>query len=106
MNTWREVAEYVGLSPKDSATLSTLLPIATDRLDGISDRFYQAIPANEEAAAALQGPEQVERLKGSLAQWMLELLTGPHDDACWERRRRIGHVHVRVGLPNRYVFGA
>jgi hypothetical protein len=101
MNTWREVAEYVRLSPKDSATLRTLLAIATDRLDGISDRSYEGILANKEAATVLQGPEQLERLKGSLAQQMLELLTGPHDHACWQRRRRIGHVHVPVGLPDR-----
>lgn len=106
MDTWREVVDYVGFGPADSETLRALLPVAQEHLAGISERFYEAILANDRAAAVFTGPDQVERLKKTLAQWMLELLSGPHDSDYWERRRRIGHVHVRVGLPSRYVFGA
>ncbi len=106
VNTWREIAAYVGFGPADSEALRELLPHANAHLPAIADRFYEAVLSNERAASVLQGPEQVERLKGTLSKWMLELLEGPHDGVYWARRRRIGHVHVKVGLPNRYVFGA
>jgi len=106
METWREVTEFVAFAPADAARLAALLPLAEPQLAAISDRFYAAIQANEGAASVLSGPAQVERLKVTLVQWMRELLAGPHDDAYWARRHRIGHVHVQVGLPNRYVFGA
>ena len=35
-----------------------------------------------------------------------QLLEGPWDTAYWERRRSIGRTHVRVGLPERYMFTA
>ena len=34
------------------------------------------------------------------------MLQGPHEHADFERRLNIGRVHVRVGLPQRYVFTA
>jgi signal transduction histidine kinase len=106
MTSWREVANYIGFGPEDSARLLDLMPWAEPQLSSIADRFYAAIQANETTAAVLSGPAQVERLKGTLVQWMRELLAGPHEEAYWARRRLIGQVHVRVGLPNQYVFGA
>ncbi len=106
MTSWREVASYIGFGPQDSARLAELLPWAEPSFASMADRFYAAIQANEKTAAVLTGPDQVERLKGTLIQWLRELLTGPHDEEYWARRRMIGRVHVRVGLPNQYVFGA
>jgi signal transduction histidine kinase len=41
-----------------------------------------------------------------LVAWLDQLLRGPWDDAYWESRYRIGRVHVRIGLPQHYMFGA
>src|SRR5262249_17947775 len=60
-----------------------------------------------EARKALVGGEsQVGQLKVTLKQWMDSLLTGPWDEAYYERRARIGRVHVRIALPQHYMFGA
>ena len=37
---------------------------------------------------------------------MNELFAGPWDNAYYERRARIGRVHVRIALPQHYMFGA
>jgi signal transduction histidine kinase len=37
---------------------------------------------------------------------MDELLKGPWDEAYYERRARIGRKHVRISLPQHYMFGA
>ncbi len=54
----------------------------------------------------LSGPDQVARLKATLARWVEELLTGPHDGGYYQRQARIGRVHVDVRLPSRYMFSA
>src|SRR6266496_4430230 len=37
---------------------------------------------------------------------MHSLLLGPWDEAYWAHRYQIGRVHVRIGLPQHYMFGA
>ncbi len=45
-------------------------------------------------------------LKGTLQIWMDQLLRGPWDEAYYELRCRIGRMHVRIALPQHYMFGA
>jgi signal transduction histidine kinase len=52
----------------------------------------------------LSGPDQVERLRCTLIDWMASGLLGPYDRAFNEKRARIGRVHVRIGLAQQYMF--
>jgi len=97
---------YVDFCEADAAHLRALLPLVEPNIKDMVDRFYDAIQRNPETSAVMKDQAQVERLKGSLIVWIRQLLTGPHDEAYWQRRLSIGRTHVRVGLPNRYVFTA
>ncbi len=103
---WNEMLAYVGFTRVDAVRLRALLPAVEPALPWLIDRFYRAIQANEGTRAILVDEAQILRLKKTLAQWVRELLSGPHDEAYYQRRQRIGRVHVRVGLPERYVFTA
>jgi signal transduction histidine kinase len=103
---WDEMKAYTGFCEADAAALREILPLAEPELPRLVDRFYSTIARFPDAAAVLSGPAQVQRLKLSLQAFIRDMLTGPHDGAYYEKRRRIGHVHVRVGLPERYVFTA
>src|SRR4051812_9123266 len=73
----------------------------------IIDDFYDTIAAHPGARSAITGgPAQIERLKGSLVRWIDELFRGPHDEAYFERRARIGRIHVLINLPQAYMFTA
>jgi signal transduction histidine kinase len=39
-------------------------------------------------------------------RWLDGLLLGPHDERYYEMRARIGRVHVRISLPQQYMFTA
>ena len=52
------------------------------------------------------GESQVGELKRALVRWMEGVFLGPWDQDYFELRCRIGRVHVRVGLPQHYMFGA
>jgi signal transduction histidine kinase len=102
-----ELKRYVGFDAADEEMLRALHPAAAPEFVRIADIFYQRILDHAEARKALEGGEsQVGRLKVTLLAWMDALLSGPWDEAYYERRARIGRVHVRIALPQHYMFGA
>lgn len=103
---WEEMKAYVGMSDACGEHLNRLRPHVAAELDPIVDRFYARIQQFPGANSVLQGPAQVERLKQTLCRFIMEMLTGPYDRAYFLKRRRIGKVHVQVGLPEHYVFAA
>lgn len=101
-----ELKAYVGFTDDDTARLRAFLPHVVPRLDWLVDRFYAAIERNPRAVLVLEDRAQIERLKGTLKRWLTELHQGPHDDAYYQKRLVIGRVHVKVRLPQEFVFTA
>ncbi len=102
-----ELKRYVGWSEEEEQTLRALHPVLAPHFKDMAHVFYQRILDHTEARAALEGGESVVgRLKVTLMAWMDRLLTGPWDEEYYEVRCRIGRVHVRIALPQHYMFGA
>ena len=102
-----ELKRYVGFGADDERALRALHPVASGRFPAIADIFYARILQHDEARRALEGGEsQVGRLKPLLVLWMDKLLAGPWDEEYFHVRSRIGRVHVRIALPQHYMFGA
>src|SRR5262245_20924698 len=98
---------YVGFTASSSAALRELHPIALPFFAPIVDDFYEAIEAHPGARQAITGGKaQIERLKQTLVKWMDKMLLGPHDEEYYELRARIGRMHVRIALPQEYMFTA
>jgi signal transduction histidine kinase len=108
--TWtflEEVTNYISFDRRDSQLLLEFLPIAEPHFERISEHFYERILSHPSAHEAITGGiEQVERLKRTLVEWMRSALAGPHDEEWCRKRARIGHIHVRIGLPQRYMVTA
>jgi signal transduction histidine kinase len=104
---FQELKRYVRFGEEDERALRALHDAAAPRLEAIAGVFYDRILSHEEARKALVGGESsVGHLKVTLVAWMDTLLSGPWDEAYWQRRYAIGRVHVRIGLPQHYMFGA
>jgi len=103
---WEEMKAYVDFDDATVRRLHRIRLAVMVEIDDIVDGFYAKVLKFEGARSVLTGPAQVERLKQTLRVFVEEMLTGPYDTAYYMRRRRIGHVHVRVGLPEHYVFTA
>jgi hypothetical protein len=99
-----ELFRYVGFGPEDGARLIAASAALTPAFDSIVDRFYVAIDANPEARAVFKDEAQIARQKQLLRSWLVRFFAGPYDDSYYEERARIGRAHVRIGLPQRYVF--
>jgi PAS domain S-box-containing protein len=101
-----ELKSYIGFGDDDAEALRTFYPFAAPHFTAIADEFYAMIRMHEGALSVLKDEAQARRLHASLRSWMGELLLGPHDEAYFERRGRIGQVHVRVGLSQHYMVTA
>ena len=104
MTYFENIKAYVGFTDDDSAVLAALSDPGESSLQAFADHFYECIARHPNAHKVLEGPEQVERLKNTLKQWMRSGLQGPHDEEFYARRTRIGRVHVQIGLPQEYMF--
>jgi signal transduction histidine kinase len=104
---FEELKRYVGFAEEDERTLRDLHAIVQPKFVTIADVFYRRILDHEGARTALEGGEsQVGHLKVTLVAWMDGLFRGPWDEEYFERRCRIGRMHVRIALPQHYMFGA
>ena len=101
-----QLLTYVELGDADRGRLVALHARLAPHFPKIAERFYEAIWANPRAAAVLKNPEQVERLRVTLIEWMSSGLRGPYDMAFNEKRSRIGRRHVHIGLAQQYMFTA
>jgi len=108
LTTFREkVMAYVGFDDSSTAALREAKALVAPHFGAIIDDFYDTIEAHPDARAAITGgASQIARLKQSLLRWIDDLFTGPHDEAYFERRLRIGRVHVRIDLPQMYMLTA
>jgi len=102
-----DVQRYVDFGPVDQRLLAALYPLVADDLDDIADHFYSIAAHHPGARAVLtDGAAQIDRLRTTLVEWLATSLLGPHDEAYYERRSRIGRRHVSIGLPQQYMFTA
>jgi two-component system, NtrC family, sensor histidine kinase HydH len=102
-----ELQRYVGFGATDREALQGLYPHTQPQFERISELFYDRILSHPGARRVLEsGESRVGVLKRTLVRWMEELFLGPWDQKYFERRCRIGRVHVRIGLPQHYMFGA
>jgi signal transduction histidine kinase len=104
---FEELKRYTRFGEADERALRALHGAASPRFPAIAEAFYERILTHEEARAVLlAGESRVGHLKQTLQAWLDSLLRGPWDEAYWEHRTNIGRVHVRIGLPQHYMFGA
>ena len=102
-----ELKRYVGWSAVDEEALRELHGSVAPSFEQIADHHYERILAHQEAKRVLvAGESSVGQLKVLLIRWMDRLLRGPWDEEYFELRCRIGRVHVRIALPQHYMFGS
>ncbi|PCC71533.1 PAS domain S-box-containing protein [Nannocystis exedens] len=103
---FEELKRYVAFAGEDAALLRSFRDVAAPHFARIAQEFYDRIRQHDEAHAVFTGEAQIARLQRSLVLWMERLFGGRYDEAYFEDTAQIGRVHVKVGLPQRYMFTA
>jgi signal transduction histidine kinase/CheY-like chemotaxis protein len=101
-----ETRSYIGFQPADAERLAAVGPALQPHFPAMADLFYRKIAEHPNAARIFSGPEQLERLRGTLQNWARRLFSGRYDLAYAEDRMAIGRRHVAAGVPQRYVISA
>jgi signal transduction histidine kinase len=101
---YREFQAYVGWTESDGARIVAASPLLEPHLRAFVEDFYAEIDRHPDAHKVITGGQsQVDRLKGTLAQWLRELLSGKYDAEYVARRWRVGWRHVEIGLDQVYT---
>lgn len=101
-----ELKRYVRFGAEEAALLAAFGPRARPHVPRVVTEFYDRIREHEAAHAVFADEDQIARLQVSLGRWLDRLFDGTYDAAFFEQTERIGRVHVKVGLPQRYMFTA
>ena len=96
-----ELAEMMALSDAEKSLLVDLQGTAEAQADALTDDFYDRLLSHENTAEYFEGEDMDER-HAMIADWFVELFNGSYDADYVEQRLKIGHIHVRIGLPVRY----
>ncbi len=104
---YQELQAYVGWTEADAGRVQAIAALLEPYLPALVEDFYEEIDRHPEARKVITGgPEQVQRLKGTLLSWLRELLSGPYDQDYVARRWRVGWRHVEIGLNQVYTNAA
>jgi signal transduction histidine kinase len=104
---YQELQHYVGWTDADAVRVHGLMPVVEPHFTALIDDFYNEIERHPEARKVITGgAEQIERLKGTLTNWLRELFTGRYDADYVARRWRVGLRHVEIGLNQVYTNAA
>lgn len=101
---YQELRQYVGWTDADGGRVQSVAGLLEPHLPALVDDFYAEIDRHPEARKVITGgAAQIERLKGTLVQWLQELLSGRYDRDYVFRRWRVGWRHVEIGLDQVYT---
>lgn len=104
MNTMRTMLD---INAEDEARLKAMGPLLTPYAEDLAKAFYAALDKVPEAKNILDAEgDRRARLHDTLKQWYEEIFSGEYGDAYANRRWIIGLVHVRVGIPPKFVVAS
>lgn len=98
---YEEMKKFLQFGQTDIDNLKALSPVFEKHGGAITDGFYATLEKFPATASLIEG--RIEGLKKTHAAWMMELFSGDYGEAYFDRRVKIGMVHVRIGLPAYYV---
>ena len=101
---YQELQQYVGWTAEDARRVQSVATLLEPCLPAMIDDFYAEIERHPEARKVITGgQQQINQLKGTLVQWLRELLAGPYDSDYVVRRWKVGWRHVEIGLDQVYT---
>jgi signal transduction histidine kinase len=95
---YQELQRYVGWTDEDAARVASVAGLAEPSFVVLVEDFYEEIERHPAARQVIKTPEQLERLKATLVNWLRELFSGRYDREYVTRRWRVGWRHVEIGL--------
>ncbi|HHY74465.1 MAG TPA: globin-coupled sensor protein [Bacillus bacterium] len=98
--------QFIDLMEEDLELIIALKPLIAENIDWIVDRFYKGVTKQPNLIEIINKHSNVDRLKQTLKVHLTELFNGEINAEFIMKRRRIAHVHVRIGLQSKWYMSA
>ncbi|RME41101.1 MAG: hypothetical protein D6788_01950 [Planctomycetota bacterium] len=97
---WDSLRQAFPLSERDVRHIRELGRFSGEIIPEAVKHFYDELLKLDEARRVFTGGEEQMREQARLlTDWLTGLFRGPYDHSYYLDRRRVGEVHVRIGLP-------
>jgi hypothetical protein len=96
-----ELATLMNIDSEESERLSKLESAAEERARDMTDDFYDRLFSHENTKEYFE-EHDMDRLHSMIGDWFVELFRGDYGADYVQNRMKIGHIHVKIGLPVRY----
>jgi signal transduction histidine kinase len=104
---YQELQRYVGWNDEYAQHVHSVAPLLRPYFKDLVADFYAEIEQHPGARKVITGGDaQIERLKGTLIQWLEDFFSGCYDADYVTRRWRVGLRHVEIGLDQVYTNAA
>jgi signal transduction histidine kinase len=101
---YQELQAYVGWTEEDARRVQSVAELVEPYLPALIEDFYAEIDRHPDARKVITGGlAQIERLKGTLLNWVRNLFSGKYDKQYVARRWQVGLKHVEIGLDQVYT---
>jgi len=99
-------SKFVGLTEQDIKHIMELRPIIQKNIDRIVTAFYNKLQEIPYLMNIINQHSTIDRLKQTLSQYLLEMVSGTIDEQYISKRIKIGKVHNRIHLFPEWYIGA
>ncbi|MFP7472421.1 globin-coupled sensor protein [Niallia taxi] len=98
--------QMIGLTAEDLIQLKRMHIYVLNNIEGIVNRFYKNLENEPSLLGIIQDNSSIERLKKTLRTHIGEMFAGEINREFLEKRIRIAHVHVKIGLQTKWYMCA
>jgi len=106
METIDEIRKHYRLHAQDDLNLKELAQILLPYADQMADDFYNYLAEDPYSANFFKTSAAVKKRKETIIVWFQNLLAGNYNNSYLAKLRRIGQVHVRIGLKGHFFIAA
>ncbi|MGG3684342.1 globin-coupled sensor protein [Aeribacillus sp. FSL K6-3256] len=96
----------IDLTEKDLQIINAIQPFVIEKIDLIADRFYKNLEKEPSLLKIINDNSSIEKLKKTLRQHIVEMFNGRIDAAFTDKRIKMAHMHVRIGLQTKWYMCA
>lgn len=98
--------KFIGLSEQDRQQLVKMKLILENNVEEIVEVFYDKLQEMPHLLTIINAYSDIGKLKKTLIQYLLEMVSGNIDEQYIGRRKVIGHMHNRIRLLPEWYLGA
>lgn len=98
--------QMIALTKDDLIVIKNLQPFVSANINDIVDKFYKNLEYENSLLKIINDNSTFEKLKITLKRHITEMFDGIIDETYFEKRIRIAHVHVKIGLQTNWYMCA